>query len=109
MIYRLKDMRDWSLLNRCIFNNKLFPFSLEQSLLEVKSLALQMASSKNIKINFDTYFEQPEKKIHKNYLDQDMIKANLESCGRTFENHLLLSHMSKVNRRSVLPPQVLGD
>lgn len=38
-----------------------------------------------------------------------MIKANLESCGRTFENHLLLSHMSKVNRRSVLPPQVLGD
>ena len=90
MIYRLKDMRDWSLLNRCIFNNKIFPFGLEQSLLEVKSLALQMASIKNIKINFDSYFELPEKKIHKKYLDEDMIKANLESSGRTIGNHLLL-------------------
>jgi hypothetical protein len=68
-----------------------------------------MACTKKIEINFDTYFEKPEKNIHKNYLDQDIIKANLDSCGRNIENHLLLSHLSKINRRSVLPPQVLGD
>ena len=68
-----------------------------------------MACTKNIKITFDTYFEQPEKKKPGNYMDQDKIKANLESCGRTNQNHLLLSHLSKVNRRSVLPPYVSGD
>lgn len=68
-----------------------------------------MACDKKIKITFDTYFEQPEKKSRSNYMDQDKIRANLESCGRANQNHLLLSHLSKVNRRSVLPPFVMGD
>ena len=68
-----------------------------------------MACDKNIRIIFDTYFEKPENKKPTDYMDQDRIRANLEACGRNNENHLLLSHLTKVNRRSVLPPQVRGD
>ena len=59
MIFRLKDMRDWSFLNRCAFDKNIVNFDMYRTLLDVKTLAMQMANPKNIKIHFDTYFENP--------------------------------------------------
>ena len=59
MIFRLKDMRDWSLLNRCAFNKNIVKFEMYHTLLDVKNLAIKMAKPKNITIHFDTYFENP--------------------------------------------------
>ena len=39
----------------------------------------------------------------------DQIKANLAYHGRKLENHPLLLHIAKVNRKSVMPDMVYGD
>jgi hypothetical protein len=43
VVYRFNDMRDWSMLNRGIFQKRLVTFNLESKLLEVKRTMSQYA------------------------------------------------------------------
>ena len=72
MTYRFKDMRDWSVLNRGVFNKVRESFNLQQKLDEVKALVIEMAKNKAITIHFNTYFEKNDwrrDKLFENCLD----------------------------------------
>jgi hypothetical protein len=93
------------LLNQGLFKKNEIPFDLEQKLNEVKSFMLEKIEKTKIKFCFDLNFHQQIKKNREFFelIQYEHMKTNLLQQGRDIEEHPLLKHIAKVNRRSILP------
>ena len=60
IIYRFKDMRDWTTLSRGSFTKSLEAFTLDRKLNDVQRIMIQYANNKDIEIIIDVDFEKKE-------------------------------------------------